>query len=76
MLSTIALTSLLVKEAPCEGSPSGATRLAWRDGRLGDSALASYNPDVTYTFGLDTSPHSTQPRFIKADPSGGPNGSW
>jgi hypothetical protein len=38
--------------------------------------VARYNAALTYTFGLDTSPHRTQRRFIGADPSGGPGGSW
>lgn len=34
-----------------------------------------YNTAVTYTFGLDSSPHRTHPRFVKPDPSGGPHAS-
>ncbi len=33
---------------------------------------ARYYAVVTYTFGLDTAPHRTQPRIVGADPSGGP----
>ncbi len=35
---------------------------------MGVRVAAGYSAAVTYTFGLDTSPHRTQRRLIGADP--------
>ena len=39
-------------------------------------AHISYNAAARRSLGGDTSPHRTQRRFIRGDPSGGPAGSW
>jgi hypothetical protein len=35
-----------------------------------------YDADAKRVLGGLTSPHATHPRFIKPDPSGGPEGGW